>query len=266
VEQMSKQRPYLWLAVLNVLGFIGVLIVNTLAVTLPINNKTTGGLSDNYPNLFVPAGLTFSIWGLIYLLLCIFSIYQLIQALKKEGGDLSSFRKIGYLYFFTSIINISWIFAWHYQVVWLSVLIMLAFLLTLIGIYNSLKIGKGETSRSERYLVHLPFSIYLGWISVATIANITALLVDLKWNGFGLDPQIWTVVVIVVAIALALIMMFTRKDIFYSLVVDWALLGILLKRLSITTTPAQAVIIIAIVGLAVISAGMILQILRRKVY
>jgi hypothetical protein len=263
---MSKRRSYIPLAILNLIGFLGVLVVNTLATTLPINNKTTGELSDQYPNLFVPAGLTFSIWGVIYLLLAIFTVYQLIQAFKKESGDTSAFKKIGLFFFLTCLVNITWIYAWHFELVGLSVIVMLVFLLTLITIYLNLQIGKSNALKAEKYLVHLPFSVYLGWISIATIANITAFLVNAGWNGFGLSEQFWAVLVICVGIILALLMLFLRKDIFYCMVVDWAFLGILIKRLSLSTEGAQGVIIISIIGLILISLGIIFQLVRKKVY
>jgi hypothetical protein len=259
-----KQK--LLLSILNLLGFLGTVIVNGLANALPINNKTTGELSDQYTNLFVPAGLTFSIWGLIYVLLAVFVIYQLIMVIKKDAQRSSFIEKIGPLFFIASLANIAWIFAWHYEMVPLSLVIMLLLLGCLIAIYLRLNIGKSAAPKTEKYLVHLPFSIYLGWITIATIANVTALLVDINWNAFGLGEQFWAVTVIAVGIAIALSILFTRKDIFYCLVVDWALLGILIKRLSVDTVPAQGVIITAIVGLVIISAAIIIQLIRRRVY
>ena len=259
-------RQKLLLSILNLLGFLGTVIVNGLANALPINNKTTGELSDQYPNLFVPAGLTFSIWGLIYVLLAVFVIYQLIKVIKKDNQRSSFIEKIGLFYFIASLANIAWIFAWHYEMVPLSLVIMLLLLGCLIAIYLRLNIGKSDSTKSEKYLVHLPFSIYLGWITIATIANVTALLVDNNWNTFGLGEQFWAVAVIAVGIAIALSVLFTRKDIFYCLVVDWALLGILTKRLSVDTVSDQSVIVTTIVGLVLISAGIIVQIVRRRVY
>jgi hypothetical protein len=263
---MNKRGLLLSLAILNVLGFLGTVIVNGLANALPINNRTTGALSDMYPNLFVPAGLTFSIWGVIYILLAIFVIYQLVIAIKRNTENSSFIYKIGFLFFISCIANMGWIFAWHYQIVSLSLVIMLILLACLLAIYLQLNIGKSDANRAEKYMVHLPFSIYLGWITIATIANVTALLVNIKWDNFYLGEQFWTVLVIVVGIAIALAVLFTRKDIFYSLVVDWALLGILLKRLSVPEIPAQNVIIVSIVGMVLISAGIIAQLIRRKVY
>jgi len=260
------RRHNLFLSILNLLGFLGTIIINILANALPINNKTTGALSDQYPNLFVPAGLTFSIWGLIYILLAIFIIYQLRIAIRKDTQQTSFLEIIGPYFFISSIANIGWIFAWHYEMVSLALILMLLILGCLIAIYVRLNIGKAAATKSEKYLVHLLFSVYLGWITIATIANVTALLVDLSWGKFGLGEQFWAVAVIAVGIAIALSILFTRKDIFYCLVVDWALLGILIKRLAIDGVPDNNVIIITIVGLVLISAGIIIQVKRKRVY
>jgi hypothetical protein len=254
---MGKSR-LLTLSILNLIGFLGTIVVNGLANALPLNNKTTGELSDQYPNLFVPAGLTFSIWGVIYILLAIFVIYGLVISVKNNTQKTAFIENIGILFFISSLANIGWIFAWHYEILPLSLVLMLVILGSLITIYLRLRIGKSDSTPSERYLVHLPFSVYLGWITIATIANVTAVLVDINWNTFGLGEQFWAVVVIIVGIAIALSILLTRKDIFYCLVVDWALLGILLKRLA-DSTPVQSVIIISIIGMALISVGKLLK-------
>lgn len=259
-------KKKLLIPILNLLGFLGTIVVNGLAIALPINNKTTGELSDLYPNLFVPAGLTFSIWGLIYILLAIFAIYQLVIVIRKDTQESSFIDRIGLLFFGSSIVNIGWVFAWHYELVPLSLVLMLLLLGCLIAIYLRLHIGKSAPTKTEKYLVHLPFSVYLGWITIATIANVTALLVNVNWNTFGLGEQFWAVAVIVVGIAIALSILFTRKDLFYCLVVDWALLGILIKRLAVETVPDQSVIVTTIVGLVLISVGIIVQGIRRRVY
>ena len=259
-------RKYISLSILNLLGFIGTIIVNGLATALPINDITTGELSDLYPNLFVPAGLTFSIWGLIYVLLAILIIYQLIPSIRRDPQKIDFVQKIGPFFFISCLANIGWIFAWHYQNVALSLVLMLILLGTLITIYLRLTIGITEATKTRKYFVHLPFSVYLGWITIATIANVTALLVDLNWDTFGLGQQFWAVTVIIVGIAIALSFLFTRKDIYYCLVVDWALLGILLKRLSDNTVPDQSVVSVTIAGLAIITIGVIVQLVRRKAY
>jgi hypothetical protein len=263
---MNKSRSVLILSILNLLGFLGTVVVNALANILPINNITTGALSDLYPNLFVPAGLTFAIWGLIYVLLGIFVIYPLVPRVRRDPQKVEFVQRIGSLFFISCLANIGWIFAWHYQIVPLSLVLMLILLGCLLAIYVRLNVGKSEATKAEKYFVHVPFSVYLGWITIATIANVTALLVNINWNTWGLGEQFWAVAVIVVGIAIALSALFTRKDIYYSLVVDWALIGILLKRLSVTTVPAQSVVVVTIVGLVLVSGGIIAQLIRRKVY
>jgi hypothetical protein len=263
---MNKSRLVLSLSVLNLLGFLGTVVVNALANILPINNITTGELSDLYPNLFVPWGRTFAIWGLIYVLLGIFVIYQLLPSVRRDPQKVDFVRRIGPLFFLSCLANIGWIFAWHYQVLPLSLVLMLVLLGCLLAIYLRLNVGKADASRALRYFVHLGFSVYLGWITIATIANVTALLVDINWNTWGLGEQFWAVAVIAVGIAIALSMLFTRKDAYYCLVVDWALAGILIKRLSVTGVPDQSVVVVTIVGLVLISSGVAAQLIRRRVY
>jgi hypothetical protein len=263
---MDKTRTNLILAILNVIGFLGTITVNGLANALPLNNRSTGELSDQYPNLFVPAGITFSIWGIIYVLLAVFVVYGLVVATRKDTVRSAFLEKIGVLFFISCLANIGWIFAWHYEVIPLSFVLMLVLLGCLIAIYLRLRVGKSEAAVGERYLVHLPFSVYMGWITIATIANVTALLVYVNWNAFGIGEQVWAVAVIAVGIAISLVILRERRDIFYCLVVDWALLGIWIKRVADNTVPDQSVIIAAITGMVLITAGIIFQLLRKKVY
>src|SRR4030042_2082745 len=229
---MHKSQLHLLLAILNVIGFLGVVAVNGLANALPLAGKTTGQLSDQYPNLFVPSGLTFSIWGLIYLLLAIYVTYGLVQAIRMPAEETSYISRIGVFFIITCIANAAWIFLWHYELLPLSLLFMLILLVALVAIYLRLNVGRSATQPAEKYFVHFPISIYLGWISIATIANVTALLVAYKWNRFGISEQLWAVLMIGIGTVLALLVLFQRKDLFYALVVDWAVLGILIKRAS----------------------------------
>jgi len=249
---------------LNFIGFLAVVAVNALAVLLPINNRTTQELSDKYPNLFVPAGITFSIWGVIYLLLALFIIYQFVAAFKKSSNERGIFEKIGILFFISCIFNIAWILVWHYEIVWLSLVVMVLLLISLISIYVRLKTGKTEIKNSEKILVNIPFSVYLGWITIATIANITAFLVKINWDRFGISEQLWAVIVIAVGVIITLAIVFSRNDIFYCLVVIWALVGILLKRTADTSATDNQVIIASITGIVVIALGIITQLIRKK--
>lgn len=213
-----------------IISVILTIIVNSLANILPINDKTTQELSDAVPNLFVPAGLTFSIWGVIYVLLILFAIYQAKDFFKKEKNETKFVEKIGILFIISCFFNILWIFLWHYEQVALSLLVMLGLFASLLLIYLKLEVGKSKVSLKEKIFVHLPFSVYLGWITVATIANITAFLVKINWDGFGIEPQIWTILVIIVATIISILILLTRNDYAYSAVIIWALLGIFIKR------------------------------------
>ncbi len=210
----------------NLLGFVGVVIVNALANALPINGLGTGELSDMYPNLFVPAGLTFSIWGVIYLLLAAFSIHQL----RRESWVRD---KIGPLFLLSCAANMGWIFAWHYKMVVLSLLVMCILFASLLLIYQRLGIAAPGASSAEKLFGYIPFGVYLGWISVALIANVTAVLVDAGWSGFGISEVVWTVVVLLVGSGVGKMMVLKRNDIFFGLVMVWAYAGIVLKRLSV---------------------------------
>ncbi len=207
--------------------YVAMVAVNFLANGLPINNRSTGQISDDYPNLFAPAGVTFSIWGLIYLLLAGYVVYQFVNSKEKTEQILN---KINPLFIVTSIANISWIFAWHYDYIGLSVVIMAVLLFFLIKIADILR--PEQFSALEKLFIWAPFSIYFGWITVASIANITVFLVSIGWNGFGIADFIWTSIIISVGAIIGILRMWKDKNIAYGLVLVWAYLGILLKHLS----------------------------------
>ncbi len=220
-----KQKIY---ALVNMTLYGVMLTMNALANILPINGKNTGELSDQYPNLFVPAGITFSIWGFIYILLLFFVVYQVYAAFsKREVTLLNSFA--GSLFGLTCILNSLWILAWHYEYILLSVVVMLGFITALILLYRITDKTRPD-SLFARFCVKVPISVYLGWISIATIANLTALLVSFNWSGFGIPESIWAVVMIGAGALLATLMLIKRGDIAYSLVVIWAFTGIIIKR------------------------------------
>jgi hypothetical protein len=245
------------LALLNTLGFIITLTLNGLANALPINGKNTGELSDMYPNLFVPAGFTFSIWGVIYTFLLLFIGYQLFQAFSKNQRHDSFINEIGGIFFLNCLANASWIVAWHYQYVGLALLIMFAILATLILIYQKLKIGLTKVRTAEKWLVHIPFSLYLGWITVATIANVTTLLVDLDWNGFGIAPEIWTVIVLIVGTLIGLRVLQKRGDLAFGVVILWAYFGIISKRMSEGAEFTNAIVLTAIVSMVLFAVAIV---------
>ena len=213
--------------------------VNFLANSLPINNRSTGEISDAYQNLFAPAGLTFSIWGLIYLLLGGFVVYQFIKKDQKTDELIS---KINPLFILSSIANILWIFAWHYDYIGISVLIMSTMLFLLIKIAGL--VNKDKLTFPKNILVRTPFSVYFGWITVATIANITVFLVSLGWNGFGIADFIWTAIILVIGATIGIARINKDKNRAYGLVLVWAYSGILLKHLSVNGFQGQYPLVI----------------------
>jgi translocator protein len=240
-------------SVLNMMAFAGVLIVNTLAVTMPINGLDTGKISDRYPNLFVPAGFTFSIWSVIYLLLLCFCIYCLKVSFghNKQPVPEQAISAVAPLFFISCLLNISWILLWHYLQIGWSVIVMMAFLLILITAYFRLLPYRNSLNMLEMICIRWPFSVYLGWISVATVANITALLVHNGWNGFGLDAGSWSAVMIAIASLLGTIFLFRWKDLGYGLVIAWALYGIYAGQMSNSVVVGYA----ALIGLGILLIG-----------
>lgn len=214
--------------IINWLLFIIVIATNALANILPINGYNTGQISGFYPNYFVPAGFTFSIWGVIYLFFLNYSIsYTYFSIKKTQFPEIKKYLDaITPYYWFTCLLNAGWILAWHYLQVGISVLIMLAFLVSLIQIFMIMQKQALTISPLYQFLIKTSFSIYLGWISVATIANITALLVHFNWNGFGINPIYWTILMIAIAIVLGIYFIVQYKSIAYPLVLIWALWGI----------------------------------------
>jgi hypothetical protein len=217
--------------ILTILATIG---VNALANILPMNGQNTGEISDRFKVYFVPAGYVFSIWGLIYLGMIAFAIFQALPS-QRENPRL---RATGWWVSLGGLANIDWIFLWHYEQFPLTVIAMLVLLGSLIVTYLRLGIGRSAVSTAEKWMVRLPFSIYLGWITVATVANITDLLDYLKWNGFGIAPEIWMGIVLAAVLAITVLMSLTRRDVAYGMVILWALAGISIKHAAV---PAVAI-------------------------
>lgn len=222
--------------IVNLLSVLLALTVNILASALPLNGQNTGEISDRFEVLFVPAGYVFSIWGLIYIGWIAFTIFQFLPA-QKENPRL---RRLGYLFALSNLANAAWLFFWHYNLFGLSVLVMLALLGLLIASYLSLNVNRADVSRIEYWSVDVLFSVYLGWITVATVANITDWLYFIGWNGFGISAQAWAVIMLVVASLLGLAMALTRNDVGYLSVLVWAFIGIAVKQASVPVVAISA--------------------------
>lgn len=220
------------LQVLNFVFFIFMVIMNGLANGLPLNGKTTGELSNNYPNLFVPAGITFSIWGIIYLLLLCFCVYQIrsLFSRKPEPHLALVLNAIGFLFIINATFNALWIVAWHYEILPLSIIIMLGILVTLVKINTHLIATQPYLRGGLRFIVKASFGIYLGWICIATIANVTAILVA---NGIMLDSisgQSWASIMIIIGSFISFLLTIKLRNSYIALAVIWALIGIIIAR------------------------------------
>ena len=216
----------------NISAFALMVLVNGLAgSTTIIGGRNTAQISDANPTLITPAGYVFSIWGVIYVLLGVFAVYQALP-----GQRASQFQsRIGWLFVLSSIINMVWLFLWQSLLLEASTVLMFLLLSTLILIYLRLGIGKSKTTIREKLAVHLPFSVYLGWITIASIANVAVTLVSVGWIGFGISPTMWATLVVAVALLVSVLVLATRKDLAYALVVIWALVGIAAEQ---SGTPA----------------------------
>ncbi|MCX6335463.1 MAG: tryptophan-rich sensory protein [Bacteroidia bacterium] len=231
----------------NLAFFVVMIVMNYLANALPLNNKTTGQLSDSLPNLFVPAGITFSIWGIIYLLIAVFCVVQF------KGSNQNVNESIGWLFAVSCLLNALWIVSWHFQRIPLSVMIMVLLLITLIYINMLIRdLPPG--------FIKAAMGIYLGWICIATIANITALLVQYNWNGFGVSQAAWTIIMIAVGTIVVSLALMRLQNPFIGLSVIWAFLGIYIKRHSDYSTIAD----VALAAMVVVTVLTTMGFFRRK--
>jgi len=241
--------------IIVVLSVIVTLVVNILANALPLNGLNTGEISDRFQVYFVPAGYVFSIWGLIYIGLIAYAIYQALPSQRQNPR----LRAVGWPVVLGGLANSAWIFLWHYEQFPLTLIAMLTLLISLIVTYLRLGIGRTAVPAAEKWAVRLPFSIYLGWITVATVANVTSLLDYLKWDRFGIAPEIWMGIVLAAVLVIAVLMNFTRRDVGYALVILWALAGISLKHAAVPAVAIPTWITFGLVGLTLVVAYFLRQ-------
>lgn len=225
------------------------IVMNYLANSLPLNGKTTGDISDAWPNLFTPAGVTFSIWGVIYILLVIFCVIQFTTSYQV------AISRVGWLFGLSCVFNALWIVAWHYERLPLSLILMAGLLICLIWINIFIRdLPDG--------FIKAGFGVYLGWICIATIANITVLLVSNGWQGFGLSEQTWAMIMILTGAVIVSLTIWRMSNPYIGLAVVWAFAGIMIKRQddhrAIFMTAAAAAVVVAVV--------VILSFFRRRLF
>jgi hypothetical protein len=234
-------------------GVVATIVVNALANALPINNQATGDIANQFKgqNYWLPAGYVFAIWGLIYLGLMAYAVYQSLPS-QRENPRL---RLIGWPFVVSCVANIVWLLLFHYNQFVLSMVAMVVILAALIVIYLSLGIGRSAVTPGERWTVRLTFSIYLGWITVATVANAAHVLVSLGWTGGFLGSLPWLILMFLVALALAAAMAVQRRDLAYQLVLLWAFIGIAVNYSNVTGVVISAVLAAVAVGVIAVLTG-----------
>lgn len=250
VSKMSTTDQRAW-QVMVVVAFLAMVVVNALANLLPLFGRATGEVSANYPSLFTPAPYTFAVWGAIYLALAGFCVYQ---ALPASAPAVTGLRP---LFVLSCLLNGGWLVSWHALLIPLSELLMIALLLTLIALYMRAEAWRGAVTPGERWLVHMPLSLYLGWISVATVANTAITLLDLGFDG-GSAAVALTLFVIAVAALLGVLGALRRGDGIYALVIAWGLAGVAAARSAdaggVTTIAVTALVCVALLAVAGVMA------------
>jgi hypothetical protein len=220
----------------NIAALLVVVLVNALANGLPLGGQTTGEISARYESLFMPAGYAFGIWGLIYLALFCYVIYQ-ARPVRRQNVKLA---KISKPWIVSCGFNVLWVFLWHFDFLLLSLLAMLGILLCLIKIYHELGIAVSPASNGRKIFVHLPFSLYTGWVCVATLANLSAVQVGVGWNDVVFDPVAWTLLKLGIAGAIGAAFICYRRDIAAALVVAWAAWAISVKQVALPAVAGAA--------------------------
>ena len=236
----------------NILALVGLLAVNGVETGINLGGQTTGAVSAKYPGLFTPSGFTFSVWGLIYLALTAFIFYQ---ASPRQLGSKRIVAISGY-FKLSCLANALWIFAWHFELLGLSLVFMVVLLGSLIMIYRELGNVDKTVPLAERMLVQWPFSLYLGWISVSTIANFSAAQVGWGFDDVLFGAVLWTQIKLALAGAISAIVILRRDDLIYVLVVAWAAFGIALKQAA-TPEVSGAALMLTLLALLLVAAALL---------
>ncbi|MGF3555240.1 MAG: tryptophan-rich sensory protein [Thermoplasmatota archaeon] len=249
---MKRDLKTIFLAIFNFLTLILLLGFNIAISVLPLNSISTKAVSDKYPALIVPYSVTFSIWFIIYILLVLFVLNQLNFIFKRDEKKRVLIEKVGVLFFLSSVLNVLWLFCWHYEKLLLSVIVIILLLIILAILYIKLGIGKKDFSESLIF-VKTPVSVYLAWISIATIANISSYIGSLKLYLFDNYEVLWTVLVIIISLFLAIFMVLKNRDIIFALVFLWAYIGIIIKQLIPNYNNSIPIILVTIFSIFILT-------------
>ena len=235
-------------AIVNLVAVLAAFGINVFANINPPNGLTIGGISNQLFGdiLITPANYAFAIWGIIYLGLFSFAIYQVLPSQRNS----ILLQKLGCKIAIASLAQIVWVFAFLYRQFLLSLLLMLVILGALIAGYLAIK--SQIKSLKQKWFVAIPLSIYLGWISVATVVNVATVLKDINWDGWGITPQVWTVIMLLVVGVIGVIIAL-QKNLAFTGVYLWALIAIAIKNSANTFIMFTAIIVALIIGLVLLS-------------
>jgi tryptophan-rich sensory protein len=251
MSQTTPKSAHIVRQVLVLVAVISTIVFNGLSQTIPIGNQTSAEVSNRYSTYFTPANYAFAIWGVIYLLLIGYGVYQALPSQRENPKAI----KIAWLFILSCILNCVWIVLFQTDQLVISVMVIIAFLLTLAAIYVRLGIGREQVSNADRWFLQLPFSVYLGWVSVATIANVAVLGVSQGWGDlFGIPASTWAAIMLVVATVVGLIMAITRRDVGYVLVFVWAFTAIINKQSGITVVTTTALVTVIVLLIALVAS------------
>lgn len=248
-----------FLRVIQVLAYVATLLINWAAVAIPLFGRDTGAISDMFPTAITPAGYAFSIWSLIYTLLAGFVILPWLTTYRNHPV----WQRLGFWFLVSCVMNMSWIILWHALLISWSVEVMIVLLVSLAVLYVRTRAVRQSGTWAMRVFVSGTFSIYLGWISVATIVNIAVALYRLNWNGWGLSEAQWAIVLLVIAGGLAFYIAYRYRDVAYGGVIAWASYAVAVNQEVIYPDVAWVAKIIA--GLIVVNAVFVLWKSRRSV-
>lgn len=237
----DSRFPDAWRPWITTASVLAAITVNALANIIPFNGQNTGQISDRFQIYFVPAGYVFSIWGVIYIGWLAFAAFQMLGTQRQSPRIV----RLGYWFALSNVLNAAWLFCWHYNQFVLSLAVMVALLTTLIICYRRLGVGHVTVTRAERWCVDIPFGLYLGWISVATIANAADVLYYIDWNAWGLAPQHWTVLLLGTACAIGAAMAHEHGEVAFPLVLTWAFIGIARRQSGSHGLPDAGLVITA---------------------
>lgn len=263
---MTKTKKLSSLRVLAAVAFLVMVIINSLANVIPIGGVETDEVSDVFPNLFTFAPVTFWIWGVIYILLAMYTLYQIGIFTKETSHERKELlNKVSTLFMLSSFANTAWIISWHYEIIWMTLIFMATLFIFLMLI--ALEFKKHSLTMREEVFVRLPFSVYFGWITISLIANIIVFLVSVNWNMFGLSDVFWMVTVLLLGAVIGAGAILSYKDFFYGLVLIWAYTGILINHMSISGFGGEytAVIVTVIVSIALFIVASSITLFTKKI-